>query len=228
MPSLDDYPTKNPNGVMPSDPTHFFPLTRDNMRTNLPMLLRQFLSYDLAHLKSYKALTEKLYTPSAKFQYPLAEMDGKAAVQSFWVLFLIGRAVQLNDVHSLHIDCTWDPETLQAVVQIEAWQHLLPFAWLDKLLRLPGWKVWTTQVFQFEESPQDGPGALRVVFQEELMDQMVFLGLIPIGLYAWRTDPGTPLHSLRTGIRRVVGRSIHAYVEVVERLLVAGGLMPKQ
>mgnify|MGYP001807235208 CR=1 FL=1 len=29
-----------------------------------------------------------------------------------------GRALQRNDVHSLHIDITWDPEKLQAFVQV--------------------------------------------------------------------------------------------------------------
>lgn len=68
-------------------------------------------------------------------------MDNRDAVTAFWVFFLLGRAVQLLDVYGLHMDCTWDEQKLQAVVQIEAWQHHRPLAWLETLLRVPQWKV---------------------------------------------------------------------------------------
>jgi hypothetical protein len=32
-------------------------------------------------------------------------------------------------------------------------------------------QVWSSQVFEFEEFESDGPGALRIAFQEELADQ---------------------------------------------------------
>jgi hypothetical protein len=92
-------------------------------------------------LQEFKAVIEQLYTPDARFQYPAAEMNGKHAIYAFWLLFLVGRAVQLNNVHSLTCDITWDDQKLQAVVQMQAWQHLVPLAWLDKVLRQPGWKV---------------------------------------------------------------------------------------
>jgi hypothetical protein len=33
---------------------------------------------------------------------------------------------------------------------------------------------WSTHVFQFNDSPSDGPGALRVTFREELADQFIY------------------------------------------------------
>jgi hypothetical protein len=45
-------PPKNPGGTsLPRDPTAFFPLTKDNMRTHLPKMLHQFLTYDLVHVQ---------------------------------------------------------------------------------------------------------------------------------------------------------------------------------
>lgn len=66
------FPRKNPGGAtVPEDPSAYFPLTRDNMRTNLPKLLRQFLTYDAVHLRTYKAVAHQLYTPDARFQCEL-------------------------------------------------------------------------------------------------------------------------------------------------------------
>uniref|UniRef100_A0A383VLK9 Uncharacterized protein n=1 Tax=Tetradesmus obliquus TaxID=3088 RepID=A0A383VLK9_TETOB len=229
MSLLEPLPAKNPGGTtLPGDPAAFFPLTKDNMRTNLPKLLHQFLTYDLAHIQDYKAVIEQLYTPDARFQYPAAELNGRHAISAFWVLFLAGRAAQRNDVHSLSCDVTWDEEKLQALVQLQAWQHWAPLAWLDELLGAPAWKVWSTHVMQFEPFPADGPGALRLAFQEELHDQMIFFGLLPLGLYAIRTDPGTPLNSLLTSARRMVGAGIVAWAGVVEAGLAALGYMQKQ
>lgn len=68
-------------------------------------------------------------------------MNGRDAVTAFWVVFLLGRAVQLLDVYGLKFDCVWHKEKLQATVQIEAWQHHKPIAWVEQLLRVPQWKV---------------------------------------------------------------------------------------
>lgn len=68
-------------------------------------------------------------------------MNGRDAVTAFWVMFLAGRAVQFNNVHSLHVDVLWDDEKLEALVQMEAWQHIVPLAWLDRLISAPAWKV---------------------------------------------------------------------------------------
>jgi hypothetical protein len=92
-------------------------------------------------LQDFKAVIQQLYTPDASFHYPAAEMNGRHAISAFWVLFLCGRAVQLNNVHSLTCDVTWDAEKLQAVVQMQAWQHYVPLAWLDHIFRVPAWKV---------------------------------------------------------------------------------------
>lgn len=77
----------------------------------------------------------------------------------------------------------------------------------------------TIQVMQFAPSsdPTDGPGALRMVFQEELQDQFVFFGLLPVGLYTLRTDPGTVLNTIRTNLRRLVARALTASAAAVER-----------
>jgi hypothetical protein len=89
-------------------------------------------------------------------------------------------------------------------------------------------QVWSTQVMQFEPYPADGPGALRIAFQEELQDQFIFFGLLPIGLYTIRTDPGTPLNGMLTAVRRVVGLSTTAFAGVVEAGLQALGYLKKQ
>jgi hypothetical protein len=67
-------------------------------------------------------------------------------------------------------------------------------------------QVWSTQVFQFRDYPEDGPGALRICCNEELNDQLIFFGLIPVGVYAIRSDPGTPLHLMLSWLRDLVGR----------------------
>ena len=69
-------------------------------------------------------------------------------------------------------------------------------------------QVWSTHIMQFEEYPADGPGALRLAFHEEVADQFVLLGLIPMGLYTIRTDPGTPLNWIRDTVRHTAGRVI--------------------
>jgi hypothetical protein len=80
-------------------------------------------------------------------------------------------------------------------------------------------------VFQFREYPEDGPGALRVCFQEELADQIVFLGLVPFGLYALRTEPGTPLHMVVTWFRVNLGFWLCLVINLLEQLLQALGIM---
>lgn len=45
---------------------------------------------------------------------------------SFWTLFLLQRASQLINVYGLHIDMTWDPVKLQALVQVRRWQLQTP------------------------------------------------------------------------------------------------------
>jgi hypothetical protein len=76
---------------------------------------------------------------------------------------------------------------------------------------------------QFEESPADGPGALRLAFHEELADQFIFLGLIPVGLYTIRTDPGTPLNWLRDAVRHTAAQVIATSTPVLTGLLEAVG-----
>lgn len=178
---------------------------------------------------------------------------------------------------------------LHFVLQLEAWQHIKPLAWLDRVIRMPSWKVgaplgpgvnpcvgsqqqgvqvsacaltkvpyrcwqptgtipdsvlvtschnargvqrglwhcllqvWSTHVMQFEQCPSDGPGALRLAFHEEVADQFVLLGLIPLGLYTIRTDQGTPLAWARDAVRHTAGRVIAATTPVVVRLLEAVG-----
>ena len=53
----------------------------------------------------------------------------------------------------------------------------------------------------------------------------MFLGLVPFGLYALRTDPGTPLHTVVTLFRDSMGLAICLIVGVVEQLLEALGFM---
>jgi hypothetical protein len=86
-------------------------------------------------------------------------------------------------------------------------------------------QVWTTQVMQFEPYPADGPDALRIAFQEELQDQFVFFGVLPLGLYAIRTDPGTTLNAVLSGARRLVGAGLVAFAGVVEGGLQALGYL---
>jgi len=81
-------------------------------------------------------------------------------------------------------------------------------------------QVWTSFVLQFEE---DASGALRVVFHEELVDQMVFVGLFHLGLYAVRTDPGTPLNWIRDRLRRATGQVIAVTTPVVVQVAQAVG-----
>lgn len=80
-------------------------------------------------------------------------------------------------------------------------------------------------MFQFEACPSDGPGALRVAFQEELADQFIYLGLLPLGVYTLRTDPGTPLNWLLDTARGLLGRSISVGTPVVMQLLQATGVV---
>jgi hypothetical protein len=115
--SVEQFPDKQ-QGIPLDNPLQFFPLTRDNIRQNLPCILRQMLSYDLQQLRKYETLTEAMYTPNATFQYPGAVLRGRHAICQFWNGFLIGRAQQRNDVHSLKVDMAWDCEKLQAFVQV--------------------------------------------------------------------------------------------------------------
>lgn len=112
-----------------NDPLQFSPLTLDNVRENLPRIIQQMFTYDLQSLKAYGRMMHRLYAPQATFHYPLALLRGREAVCQFWHSFLIGRAFQHNDVHSLRVDMIWDTERLQAFVQVRCssghpWQQV--------------------------------------------------------------------------------------------------------
>lgn len=64
----------------------------------------------------------------------------------------------------------------------------------------------------------------NLLMQEELLDQHLFLGLIPLSLVAVRTDPGTALHSLRGVARAAAGWAVQSGVQLVEGVLHAAGL----
>jgi hypothetical protein len=81
---------------------------------------------------------------------------------------------------------------------------------------------------QFVPYPADSPDALRLAFQEELQEQFIFFGLLPLGLYAIRTDPGTTLNSVLSGVRRLVGSSLTLTAGVVEAGLQALGYLPQK
>lgn len=116
--------------------------------------------------------------------------------------------------------------------QLEAWQHIKLLAWLDRLTGQPGWKVWSSQLLRFEECARPataaaeaaGEAELRVVWQEELADQFVFLGMLPLGLYTIRADPHTPLCWLLAALRNTAGCVVAACMPVVMRLLAAVGV----
>jgi hypothetical protein len=90
---------------------------------------------------------------------------------------------------------------------------------------------------QFTELPADTPdssssssgggstAALAIAWQQELCDQFVFLGAIPLGLYALRTDPGTPLAWACGALRGAMGRVIAAGVPPAVQLLRALGVI---
>lgn len=59
-----------------------------------------------------------------------------------------------------------DPSPVRQSIQHALSPHTQADGALGAMLQ-----VWSCQVFQFEDSPADGPGALRVTFQEELADQ---------------------------------------------------------
>jgi hypothetical protein len=80
-------------------------------------------------------------------------------------------------------------------------------------------------VFQFEDCPSDGAGALRATFQEELADQFVYVGLFPFGLHTLRTDPGTPLNWLLNAARSAAGTAIATFTPCVVQLLQAVGVV---
>jgi hypothetical protein len=100
------------------DPLQFFPLTHANIRHNLPKIIEQMFTYDLQSLKPYGRMMQRLYARNASFDYPLAHLRGRHNVCQFWHSFLIGRAFQRNNVHTLHVDMIWDAERLQAFVQV--------------------------------------------------------------------------------------------------------------
>lgn len=83
-------------GVPLDNPLQFFPLTRTNLRQNLPVILRQFMSYGLESQGKYEAITHALYAPNATFQYPGALMVGREAICQFWNGFLLGTACQTS------------------------------------------------------------------------------------------------------------------------------------
>lgn len=86
-------------------------------------------------------------------------------------------------------------------------------------------QVLSIQLFQFEVYPGDGPGALRVSYHEEWVDQLIFFGVISLGLYKVGSDPGTPLHWARTRWRRLNGQLLHSSAKVLDRVLRALGLL---
>lgn len=77
------------------DPLALLPLTRDNMRTHLPHVLRQMLSYDLPQLAKYEALMRSLYLAGAQFNYPAAALHGRDAIMQFWRAFLLGEGARV-------------------------------------------------------------------------------------------------------------------------------------
>jgi hypothetical protein len=89
------FPDKQ-QGVPLDNPLLYVPLTKDNIQQNLPLVLRQMLSYDLQSLHRYEAIPMELYTPGAQFQYPAAACKGRDAICQFWNLFLIGKSVLLT------------------------------------------------------------------------------------------------------------------------------------
>jgi DNA-binding GntR family transcriptional regulator len=114
-------PPKLPKEINTDSPLAYFPLTRDNMRHNLENTLRQLHSYGLVHQKQYETLTSSLYAPNAEFHYPIAKLTGREQIVQFWNLFLLVRALERSDVHSMKVDVTWDAEKLQALVQVICW-----------------------------------------------------------------------------------------------------------
>lgn len=115
---VDTLPPKLPEGVSMDSPLAHLPLTRENMRTNLDKVLRQMHSYGLTDQHDYEHLTSQLYTPNAEFHYPIAKLNGRYEIVQFWNLFLLVRAFERADVHSMKVDVAWDPEKLQALVQV--------------------------------------------------------------------------------------------------------------
>ena len=128
--------------ILGDAPSAHFPLTRDNMKVNFPKVLDQFWNCDGNQISAYKAITRRMYTPDAQFHYPYASLYGREAVMAFWSVFLLGRALSRLDVYRRKEDYNWDPEKLQLIYQVEAWQH---YTWMPLLNwalgRIPAWKV---------------------------------------------------------------------------------------
>jgi hypothetical protein len=123
---VDTLPPKLPKDVTMDSPLAYFPLTRGNMRTNLANILRQLHSYGVTHQKQYETLTSSLYTPNAQFHYSIAKLTGRDQIVQFWNFFLLVRAQERSDVHSMKVDVPWDAEKLQALVQVICWQQGWP------------------------------------------------------------------------------------------------------
>jgi hypothetical protein len=92
---VETFPNKQ-QGVSLDNPLEFLPLTKANIRQNLPRLLRQLFSYDLQRQKKYETLAHALYTPQAQFQYPGAALYGADNIIQFWNGFLIGTVRSVN------------------------------------------------------------------------------------------------------------------------------------
>jgi hypothetical protein len=107
--------------LLGSKPQAFFPLTRENMKTNFPKLMDQFFSADIREYKAFKKLVQHLYTPDAIFEYPTARLSGREEVRSFWTYFLLFRFVNQLFEFKHHHDFQWDPEKLQLNAQMESW-----------------------------------------------------------------------------------------------------------
>lgn len=167
----------------------FFPLTRENFATNMPLLYQQFFSCRVMDLAKMRELVARVYTQDAQFEWPLLRVKGRKDVIRVWTAFLLAQGLQRMDVHRIRVSgLLFDSRSLQATVHIEAWQRYSWLAWLEGLLGVPIWKVFVTQLLQLQE---DSNGHLRISYMEDLIDQHIFLGSIMGGVYSTRADPGT-------------------------------------
>lgn len=117
---VDRLPPKQHVAAGATPVADLFPLTRTSMRSNLPRVVHAMLSQDLTctDLPAYTQLMQRLYAPHAVFEYPAARLRGRQAILSFWQGFLVARKLQVLDVHSLRVHVIWDPEGLQAYMQV--------------------------------------------------------------------------------------------------------------
>lgn len=205
--------------------TSHFPLTRANLRSQLPAVMRAFFSCGLQDLAVYRNIVTQLYEPDAVFDYPAARLCGRANIRRFWTQFLLGRALQRLDIYRLDINLTFDPTTLKAHMDLECWQRTGYLAWLEAMLggrKLNYWKVWSSHIIQFRE---DAAGQLRIQHQEEVADQQIVLGgCLVFGLYAHRLDRGMPLWYVIETLRMAVAWLLCTYTMAIEWVLACLGV----